>query len=342
MTVADRNDDELFAKFFALTTTGDLRDFVEALDPAEGTVEAAMVRYAATWPAFWSAADAAFDPGAHVSRDRTAALFGSSPCVFLGTNNWAVRATMSADAAQDCLLRIEHAITNVSREFAGRMVTLIVVPEKDFAIDHMFRHAKAYEGITAGLAELKASLSASGIGMIFLEPLNGLERYVSEADFAFPDTHLLPRMYLQYLGFSMLEMGYNWDAIHSHAVLRRQDEFLDLSDKLNSVATSPQPMMVPSFRQANISLVDGYESFQTPLRHTWQRLANSSPLIGANVLLLGDSHSSIASRGKLTGLYASIFRGCEFHWNPCGLNGNLPSTPSDHVVLEISQRFVFS
>lgn len=342
MTVPYGDDDALFASFFDLTTTGELGDFIAALDPDEGTVEAALIRYAATWPALSSGRDASFDPAAHVSRDLTAALYGTSPCVFLGTNNWAVSATMSREAALERVVRMGNAITRVAQGFEGRPTTVIVVPEKDFAIDYMFRRTGAYEGITGALDELKGKLADVGIRMVFLEPLVDLERFIAEDELSFPDTHLLPRMYLQYVGFAMLEMGYDWDAIHTQATLERHHEFMDLSEKLNSVAASPKDMMVPMFRQSDLRLVEGHETFQTPLRQTWQRVENASPIMEGSVLLLGDSHSSIVQNNKLTKLFASVFRSCEFHWNPCGVNGNVPETASDHLVLEISQRFVFS
>lgn len=332
---------ESIARFFDLRKAGELQDFIAGLDLAD-PLQAALRRYALTWPASSTAdGDAAFDPARHLSADLSAALLGDCPCIFLGSNDWAIRAMAPIEALEDKMRLFARHIRYVRKQYADRQLLAVVVPEKDFLMDALFTRTGDYAGMAEAMQRLGAGLDESGIDLLFHQFIDGLEKYQPREELLYFDTHLPTRNYVQILANVLQTLDLNWQEVESGLQVIPGEDAHDLLEKLAGRPEELQPVYVPDFPGASVTLSAGDESYRTPLGETWQRHANKNPIIAKKVLLLGDSHSSIHANRKLTYLFSSVFAETEFHWNPCGVRGILPETDADIVILEISQRFVF-
>lgn len=326
--------------FFDLKIVGELHDFLAQLDP-DDLHHAALLRYAASWSAAASAPDTPFNPRAHVSEDLSAALFGGCPCIFLGSNDWALRATAPAVNLRQKASHFVGHIRRIRLQYYDRQVLVIVLPEKDLLIDRVFLDSEHYAGIAKVMQEMQADMQAFGVNLLFDRAMIGLGAYQDLKDFSFPDTHLPPRNYVQYFGCAVQELGCNWKEVQKHLRMRRDLEYYDLVEKLDGYTANPHAVNNPAFETEGCVLAAGHGNFQEPLGETWQCFKNAESVIKKKVLLLGDSHSSIYNRRKLNYLFSNTFSQTEFYWNPCGVRGHCPETDADFVVLEISQRFIF-
>ncbi|RKQ70175.1 hypothetical protein [Oceanibaculum indicum] len=332
---------ESIARFFDLRKAGELQDFIAGLDPAD-PLQAALRRYALTWPASSSTdGDAAFDPARHLSTDLSAALLGDCPCIFLGSNDWAIRAMAPIEALDDNVRLFARHVRYVRRQYRDREVLAVVVPEKDFLMDALFTRTGDYAGMTEAMKRLGAKLKENGINLLFNQFIDGLEKYQPREELLYFDTHLPTRNYVQILANVLQTLDLDWRNVQPSLHVIEGEQSDNLLEKLTTRPEERQPVYVPDFPGASVTLSAGDEGYRTPLGETWQRYANKNPIIAKKVLLLGDSHSSIYANRKLTYLFSSVFAETEFHWNPCGMRGVLPETDADIVILEISQRFMF-
>ena len=328
-------------QFFELRKQSQLREFLSQLDPDE-PYQTALLRYASTWLGDEiDNHDLAFNPRAHLSEDLSAAMLGTSPCIFLGTNDWAVRATAPFNSLKSKVEQFAAHLSSVRATYSGKTLTLIVVPEKDYVIDSLFLKTRYYSEMKDAIKYLCKLVNDMGINFICNQSFDGLENYQSLIDFEYPDTHLTSRNYSHIYAFALQGIGYDWADFKGLLKFEVAPEYLDLPDKFQGFQPNPYEVSTPVFPHSDISMSGGFADFQNPLGDTWQKFSNSSPVVDKSVLILGDSHSSILERRKLTYFFAASFADLEFRWNPCGIRGEIPKTEADHVILEISQRFIF-
>jgi len=328
-------------QFFELCSVNSLNTFLSQLDTTD-PYQAAWLRYASSWPAHDAEnPDAPFNPRAHMTEDLSAAMFGECPCIFLGTNDWALRAVATADELRTKVRNLANHIRGIRDRYIDRTMVLIVVPEKDYLIDHVFLKSGNYFGMCEIMRELSGLLQELGIVLLFEQPISGLEDYQVIADFTYRDSHLPTLNYIQIFAAAIEAFGHDWQSVREHLRLAAREVYFDLVAKLDESQPNPHTVSSPFFDAAEVSLVAGSDNFRSPLGDTWQLNRNTVPIVGKKILLLGDSHSSIFSQRKLNYLFGCTFAETEFHWNPCCVRSTIPETDADYIVLEISQRFVF-
>ena len=108
------------------------------------------------------------------------------------------------------------------------------------------------------------------------------------------------------------------------------------------LCTSIKNFIFPCFHDDTAELIYGNTTFDSPLGNTVQKFVNRNAKIKLKVSIFGDSHSSIYLQKRFTYLYASLFERCEFHWIPWGGEPENFASDADLVVMEISQRFLFT
>jgi hypothetical protein len=178
--------------------------------------------------------------------------------------------------------------------------------------------------------------------MCFDEYVNPLSRYQSLEDYKYPDSHLPTRNYIQKFARFSTAVGLDWQKIACRLKVQQDREFCDLNDKLVGLPDNPVLFNSPKFIDEEVELIDGHSSFASPLGDTKQVLKNNNFVDGRSLLILGDSHCSIFSKKKLTYLCANTFAEVEFRWNPCGVRSPVEAVKHPIILIEITQRFVFS
>ncbi|TCL87914.1 hypothetical protein C8J38_1293 [Rhizobium sp. PP-WC-2G-219] len=300
-----------------------------------------MRRYIITWESALAMPDeSAFTPQAYVAQDLSAAIYRDCPCIFMGTNQWAVKASQSADELSDSYAAFYNRVCYIRDHYPNSKVIVTIVPEKDYLIDRLFFRTGTYDGIDHQLNILAEKLTHINATLSFFDPLTDMEQYQSLGDFIYPDSHLPARNYLQILAYQLTYLGINWSEVESSVKLYMREEYCDLSEKFLGMHNAPYNLLSPNFANADVKLIGGNETFQVPLGDTKQAFVNSNPILDDSVLILGDSHSSIFSSRKMTYSWACIARETEFYWNPCGVRSDGPPTQHGIVVMEISLRFV--
>ena len=326
--------------FFAIETVKCLRAFYQNLDPVD-PIQRAMQRYVGSWDAIRNSSDdTLFEPLAHISTDLSAALFGKCPCIFMGTNNWAVKAVLPEAELSPAFDIFFNRVAQIRMQYKKSRLIVTIAPEKDYLIDALYYKSGNYSGIEKQILKLKSRLSGIDAGLCFFESLIGMERYQKIEDFAYPDSHLTARNYIQMFANQLVEFGVDWPTIERRIGFSPRREYCDLSNKLNGHGDKAYFLPSPDIHLTDVSIIGGFDYFQDPLGETWQRFTNGNPAFQKSVLILGDSHSSIYSSRKLTYAWASVARETEFHWNPCGVRGDGPRIDPDFVILEISLRFI--
>lgn len=327
-----------FERFFGLRTARELRAWASALDPAD-PIAAAANRFARSWPAFEAPDDAAFSPERHLSHDRSTARWSEMPCIFMGTNGWAAKAHAPAAEPLAAAGRFARHVERVAAAYPGARVVLVIMPEKDYLADRLFRRDPAYDGIERATGALAGHCRAAGIPAVHEAVFHGMARFQSPADFLYPDSHLPARSTVQAFAFALQAMGLDWDAVRDRVRFERRPEHCDLADRLAGAGPAVQSVLAPRLLGTTPRLVGGREGLAAPLGDTTEEWACDDPVFDRRALILGDSHSSIYAGRKLTHLVASSFRRTRFDWNPCAVRAAPPAWDADVVLLEVSQRF---
>ena len=190
------------------------------------------------------------------------------------------------------------------------------------------------------IAKFSEDLGARGIEVVYRQPILGMDNYMKLAEMEYWDSHLHGKNYIGIFSQALRALGLDWATAKPHVGLTRIPAYGDLSDKFSIRPTMPRDVYLPNVGAARTSLLAGSETFEDPLGKTWQLIGNEAPVIDRSVCILGDSHSSIFSKRHLTYLFASLYRRCEFFWNPCEIRGYSNMQPCDDIVMEISCRFV--
>ena len=335
-TSAPGADDPL-AAFHDIRTAGQLRAWEATLDPNDPR-QAAAARFARSWAVHRAPGTTAFQPERHISRDLAAARLGATPCIFMGTNDWAAKAhgpEASLTAAAERFAG--HAIRTASH-YPDARVALAIVPEKDYLTDRLFYGHPSYGTIERATARIVERCRAAGIGCVHRAVIDGMERFQSPADFLYPDSHLPARSTTQLFAFTLSELGLEWSKVVDRVRFETRAEHCDLAERLGA-ASAVREVPAPLVLDAAPRLVAGAEGFGSPLGETTQEWVNDAPIFDANVLILGDSHASVLAARKLTYLFAATCARVRFDWNPCAVRAVPPRWNADKVVLETAQRF---
>lgn len=317
----------------------DVDEFSRKLFSHELTAkEKALLNYLATWVSS-SSPNKAFEIERFISSDLSGILLGKAPVIFMGSNDWAEKRFYSYESLN---VLLEKWNRHLSRIVPKLMIPvfLVVVPEKDVFVRNLSKGESHWGSCEDVASDFLARLSVSVAGYCFLEgALNFFDK--EPVNYLYYDTHLLSRDYLNIYhsimkGLDLEKEGNSLDVRFERGML-----FGDLDEKLKN------PRRKSDFLHfsidGNVRQVSGKESFSSPLRDTFQCFKCESPLVGGKIVVCGDSHCSIYSQRKLTYLLANSFGTCDFYWDPFCMSGDVSVFHNaDFVVLEISERFLFS
>lgn len=325
--------------FFALKTWGQLRDFMASLDPTD-PFQAALRHYASTW-AFPANPEVSFEPHSFISSDLSATYFHRCPVIFEGSNQWAQKPYFPREDHDEKLNAVYARCEQFRRNNPESEICLILVPEKDFVISYVFLRENRFCGMIEAIQALRAKLGRLGIPLIFEQPVMGLGPYMSIDDYEYPDSHLHARNYILIFSHAVRALGHDWDKVSPFVTIESMPIYFDLSAKFKDGKDRAFNSFQVSYTGSAAMQVSGSEYFEAPLRQTTQTFENSAPVFDEEVLLLGDSHSSIFTQRRLTYLFANSFRKTKFSWNPIGNQPEQQLDGSRKIVLEVSSRFVF-
>lgn len=285
---------------------------------------------------------APFDPSAYLSQDLSCAIYHDCPCIFMGSNSWATAAELDPETQASRISSMAVRIGAIRKANPKAIMVVAVVPEKDYIIDRMFTLNRRGDGLTESMALFRKKLAEFDIQMVFDEYIEGLAHHQAIEDYAYPDSHLPTANYIQILAGQLAHADVPWKEVRSRLSVQQQPEYCDLVDKLRLGINNPIEFSLPQIAGAELSLIDGTDSFSEPLGDTTQVFSNPDLIDERDLLLLGDSHSSIYTRKKLTYLNAHVFSNTTFQWNPCGFRNEVRSVPQPVIFMEISQRFLFT
>lgn len=333
-------DSSLFRCFFSLKTVKQLRDFHAGLNISKYD-QAALAYYISTWPAFVEADDnATFAPATMLAKDLSAVMYGKSPVIFEGTNQWAWKPYFSTEQLASKLRSFEVLVSGIRQKNPDARVVVVLMLEKDHIISRFLLQEARFCRFEAAVDELRVRLSLLDIELVFCQPFRNIAMFQTLADFEYRDSHLPGRIYVTVFGFVVKALGLSWESIKNEFRLRALPNFCDLAAKFEDGKPEQSLFLQPDVLVGKVVQTAGTETFAEPLGETWQEFRNDAALIDRSVCLLGDSHCSIFQQRKLSYLFASTFRETRFEWNPCGVRREPDVASYDNVVLEISSRFV--
>jgi hypothetical protein len=259
----------------------------------------------------------------------------------MGTNQWAEKPYVDPQENDKAMIRFISNMKRLREVYNKQRLVVVVAPEKDYVINYMFYGHNRYGGIDESLEYLKAELAKVDIKLVFNCSLKGLNKYINLNDFEYFDSHLTGANYIQIFCRICEAFDLNHNEIHSQMTMTDDEVYGDLRGKFSDYPLASRRTFRPYYPYAITSLTDGINSFGSPLGKTWQRLVNDNPLVEGDVLILGDSHSSIYNERRLTYLASGVFCRTDFFWNPCGVRKEVPETAANYAILEISCRFLF-
>jgi hypothetical protein len=341
-SVKMNHTEQPWAAFFSLETIGELQFFRENLS-LDGPEHRAFARYIDSWDV-WDEANgsAPFDPLAYVSKDLSCAMLYGCPCVFMGSNTWAVSVESDPGLYINKMSQLATRICAIRLANPNAIMSVSVIPEKDYIVERMFKSEDRNFALDEPMQMLRTALASCDIRMIFDEYLDGLSAYQTIDNYAYPDSHLPSENYIQVLARQLAHADIPFAQVHERLMLQPMNEYCDLVDKLSLGIENPIPFRLPNISGPEPELIAGTQSFATPLGETKQVFSQAMPIDSRKVLILGDSHSSVYTKRKLTYLNAHIFGGTDFHWNPCGIRAVVGEVPHEIITMEISQRFLFT
>lgn len=327
--------------FFSLNTVGGLREYL--INSAEECADIkTLQRYASTWGLMELDDDVPFLPQRFLSEDLSAALYADCPSIFLGGNSWAKAYTLNPISFRDRVESFFLNLKSIREDNPDAEIYLILVPEKDYIINKMFVRDSYVDHFDIVISQLRERLAEIDVQMCFDEYVGPLASYQVIQDYIYPDSHLPTANYIQKFSRFLTSVGVDWEKIKFRLKVEKDMEFCDLNDRLVGLPENPVTFYTPKFIDEDVELVGGDESFASPLGNTKQILKNNNWVDARRLLILGDSHCSIYSKKKLTYLCANTFSDVEFQWNPCGVRSAVGSTKHSIILLEVTQRFIFT
>ncbi|MCE8433698.1 hypothetical protein, partial [Rhodovulum sulfidophilum] len=216
-------------EIFDLKTWEELRTFLDGLDSTD-PFQAAIGYYAKSWPAPKDD-DAAFEPTMFLSEDLTATYLYSCPVIFEGTNNWAQKSFLSRAECDEKLQDVVHCCARLRGENPDARFCLILIPEKDFLISRSFLREDRYDAMLGAVEALRAKLVSFDIPVLFEQPIQNIEKYLSLSDYEYPDSHLHPRNYILFFARALGALGFDWERVAPSVKMEKQQVYLDLSEK---------------------------------------------------------------------------------------------------------------
>lgn len=335
-------EDLIWSDFFDLKTIKDLKEFRESLS-SHSAKDRAFSRYIDSWNILDKVTAAhAFKPTSYVSEDLSCAIFHGCPSVFMGSNSWAKAAETDATFYKKRIAQLASRICCVRKDNPNAIISVAVIPEKDYIITRMLASDSQTDVRDELMHMLRKTLAAHDIHLIFNEFLDGLSAFQTLDDYVFPDSHLPAGNYIQVLARQAVHAGVAWPDIQDKLTFRPHDEYCDLVDKLHIGATNPISIPLPVMSNPEAVLTYGSQTFEDPLGDTRQVLRQAEPIDDRAILILGDSHSSIYEKRKLTYLNSHVFRETTFHWNPCGFRTDVGHVSQSIIAMEVAQRFLFT
>ncbi len=197
--------------------------------------------------------------------------------------------------------------------------------------------------MTQSIEKLKKCCDDLGLGFIHDRFIDELPHWASEDEYNYADTHLLGRDYLCIFYEALEKFGLSKALIQDKIVLRSRRIVGDLNNKFAAPLAENEHYLLPNISVHGAELRGGSSYYEKPLGKTTQFFENTYAPFKAKVEIYGDSHSSIIDQRRLTYLFAAAFERCDFRWMPWG--GGTPeefTSDADFIVMEISQRFVFT
>ena len=329
----------IFDEFKTITSIAQLRLFNEKLDN-DLVLDRALKVKIDSWLPFLGDPSETFVPERFISEDLTVAIYGQSPVVFLGTNNWAINRLHSNELFEARIdfykNRVERVMTQGQRKYC-----FLFVPEKDFLMDKIAGNFDRTQIVDAGMAGFKRFCTEAGASFVFDDFLKTYPDWVSVDDYKYYDSHLLGRDYVAIVrkiltGFVLnVELPQAFFSIVSGLGYG----YGDFKNRLLDGRKSDPRYMLPQINKHGAILTAGNTDLESPLGKNHQIFKNDTYIVNAKIAIFGDSHSSISAQRRLTYLLSSIFRVCEFTWKPWG--GADFETDADYVLMEMAQRFMY-
>ena len=117
----------------------------------------------------------------------------------MGTNEWAIKRGKNAAFLEQKIDYFQHRIRTVVANSSAKF-SFVVVPEKDMVMDKTAKRHHLYQYMDTALNKLSATCQEVGRGFVYDGFLENYPRWVSEDEYAYPDSHLLSRDYLSVAG----------------------------------------------------------------------------------------------------------------------------------------------
>lgn len=282
-----------------------------------------------------------FNPTAFLAKDLSAIYYGYAPVIFLGSNEWAIKASKDIEFLSEKLRHFRERIRHLVARTDAK-ICFVVIPEKDYVIDYLAGRYQKIGPMRAAMRCLATECKDAGQGFIFDEFLGKLPDWASHDEYIYPDSHLLTRDYFLILKIIMEKFNINPTEMSGRGLFELGIHFGDLAHKFDPEIADTHYAIKPNKHFSRAVLIDGSQTFESPLGSTYQKFVNYSAPIDARVSIFGDSHSSIFAEKRLAFMASSIFRETNFYWKPWSVDPDDSKTDADFLIMEISQRFLFS
>ena len=276
-----------------------------------------------------------------ISDDLSGIMYANIPIIFMGTNCWAEKQYLSEDILWLYFEKWRNHVINAISSIE-KPVFLVVVPEKDVIIKRIVGGMVAGDGkCEATIERFLADFRGLVCGSSFMDCSLGAEDK-DVADYSYYDSHLLTKDYISIFSEIMRGFALTNPSITSDLGVENDILWGDLDFKLDN-PNRKGDFQYPKIANRVVTQVAGKPTFSDPLRDTWQSFRCENAPLKGKVVIFGDSHSSIYSQRKLTYLLANTFEFCDFYWDSLCMSGRFDKfSGADYIVLEISERFLFS
>jgi hypothetical protein len=325
--------------FFNLRSWSELDEFLTNLDSSV-PFEAALGYYGNSWIAPDDVREP-FVPRNFVSRDLSATYLRNFPVIFQGTNHWSEKLYYSEQYYEDKLNEILDHCSRFRSFNQRNRICLLIIPEKDFVISWEYLKEARFNLMVCAISRLRTKLAEYDIELIFEEPIVGIAHHMDISEYTYQDSHLHPRNYVAIFARALRALGLDWLKVSPNIEVTPREIYLDLNDKFDNGGDKSSPFCELNFFPTRPMQVFGSDYFENPLGRTNQEFQNNIPIFEEDIQILGDSHSSIYDQKRLTYLFANSYRKTQFSWNPVGLRADDKRSSASHIILEISQRFLF-
>ena len=334
----DERNLSIFPKLFKLTSIKELENFIVSLDK-ENPIEESLVYYARSWLDVVED-NKHFVPSSYISNDLSVIRLGNCPVIFQGSNGWCAKHKLDQRQVENKLNAIYNRCTILRKQNPNKKICLVIIPEKDYVIKEFILKEQQFTAIRDSIDGLKRKLESIDCCLVFDKPVEKLNSCESIESYRYPDSHLLPACYAHIFLEVVENLGLSSAMAEQEISFKERIVYGDLSKKFSGDPLPPYTVQDPHFEGATVKQISGNGTFGKPLGKTSQAFRNETPTIFKDVVILGDSHSSIFKQRRLTYMFANSFVKTEFEWNPMDVRSEMGATTSDCIVLESSLRFL--